>query len=330
MQTKSIFESFGVESPNVDTRTVPVGAVCKTGKGSNVKEIPFTFEFSTLRRILRNLDKRVPIWAHGPSGCGKTELFCQIGARLNRPVHVISFGEETSLRDLLGMVRIVNNAGQHAEDETKGGVAKAIWHLAKRGLGMETKFEYGALTKAIQEDDAIVVLDEFNMASAGIAAQMNRFLETGTLLIPETGEVIRAAPGVCLVATANTAGGADESGIYVGSQPQNGATRSRFAYMEVSYPEVEKEVEILKNRISDMPVEFYGQVVTLARACRVLVDKGEISLPFTLRNSIRFLETLKELKDSGEAFKDAYYDGLSKIEQATVSEIYFKIFGQKI
>lgn len=334
MNKRSIFDAFGVISPNTDTKKVPVSAICKTGKGTNQREIPFVFDFQNLRRILRNIDKNIPVFAHGPSGCGKTELFCQIGARLNRPVHVISFGEESSIREMMGTVKLTNSL---AELEGNGSAAQALWAIAKRGLGMSTKFEYGQLPKAIMDEDAIVVLDELNMAPPGITAQLNRFLETNQIVIAENGEIVKAAKNVSIVATSNVSGSIDESGIYAGSQIMNGATRSRFAYIELSYMGVDDERAILLKRIPSLDeIKLPGEkllsslAVDLAGACRALVEEGSVSLPFTVRNLIRFGEATIDLRDVRSAFRDAYYDGLSQEEKIPVSQVFHKIIGLNI
>lgn len=339
MSNKTVFEAFGVRSPNADTTKIPLSAVCKTGQGTNRKEIPFQFEFGVLRRILRNLDQQRPIWAHGPSGCGKTELFIQIGVRLNRPVHVISFGEESSLRELLGTMKIASTSTEVSGEGERGiaSVAKALWTLAKRGLGMETRFQYGQLPLAMQDEGAILILDEFNMAPPGVAAQLNRFLETGSISIPETGEVIHCAKDVAIVVTANTAGGIDETGIYAGSQAQNGATRSRFAYIQLGYLSPDLERAILVNAIKDVDgtkvpgdKPLSALAVEVAGACRALVNEGAVGLPFTVRNLLNFARGSKELRDLAEGFRDAYFDGLSPVEQVPVAEVFHKIFGAKL
>ncbi len=340
MSTLSIFDAFGVTSPNTDTKQIPLSAVCSTGKGTNRDKMKFRFEYKNLRRILRNINQGTPIWAWGPSGCGKTELYQQIGVRLDRPVHVISFGEETSLRELLGTFAIHSTPAadlSQSEEKGLGGVAKALWALAKRGLGMQTEFRYGQLPLAIQEEGAIIVLDEFNMAPAGVAAQLNRFLETGELTIPETGEAIKMAKDAVLVVTSNTAGGVDEAGLFAGSQQQNGATRSRFAYIKLDYlPEDEERLMLLDHVEGADAIKTPGDktfstlAVDLGRSCRALVEQGQVSLPFTARNLIRFARATKELRDIADGFRDAYYDGLSASEQVSVGQVFHKVFGIKL
>ena len=302
---------FGVKTPE----PIPVEQACPIGNGSNVEPDPdFVFDKNTIKRVFNNLRIQKPIWAHGPSGCGKTELFRQIGARLARRVHVISFGEETSLRELLGTFDLVPEQGS-----------------------TRTRYRYGQLARAIRDPMAIVVLDEFNMAPPGVAAQFNRLLEARELVIPETGEVIRAADGVCLVATANTTGGLDETGIYAGSQVQNGATRNRFAGLRMSYLPEASEIKLLRKikSVDGKGVDDVCQfskpatavMVQVATACRALVDQGDVSLPFSTRTLRHWAVSTLMNVSLGLGFQDAYLDMLPMAEAVPVQEIYKKATG---
>lgn len=316
MSNQSLYEVFGVESPLTDTRAIPLDKVCTLGNDTRVEPNPsYVFEYKSLRRVLKNLRARKPLWIHGPSGCGKTELMRQVGARIRRPVHVISMGEETSIKELLGSFQLT---------------------AAESKNGFETSFRHGALAQAIQTAMAIVVLDEFNMAPSTVAAQFNGLLETGEIVIPETGEVVRAAEGVTFVVTANTPGGIDEAGIYAGSQIQNGATRSRFAGLRVSYlkPELEEKIIINNypriNAVLDLPETtktLSTLMVETAAAARSLVDNHEVSLPFTVRNLLEWASSVLKLKDIGDAFADAYYDILSPSERVPVGQVFQRIYG---
>ena len=54
---------------------------------------------------------------------------------------------------------------------------------------------------------------------------------------PQTGETVRPHGKFRLVATGNSAGGGDRSGLYPGVLRQNLALLDRFRLMEVGYPE---------------------------------------------------------------------------------------------
>lgn len=315
---QSLYEVFGVESKNKDTRSIPIDKVVKIGTVKQTPDPAFQFEYRTLRRTLRNINQLNPVWCWGPSGCGKTEYFIQIAKRLSRPCHVISFGDETSLRELLGSFSLKSNDS---------------------GNGFATKFEYGQLVKAMQDPDAIVILDEFNMAPAGVAAQFNRLLETGAITIAETGETVHTAENVLFVATANTPGTMDESGIYAGSQAQNGATRSRFAGLKMNYLPPDREEQILIKlyprlnavvSLADTSKLPTALMVECGNLIRSLVDDNSVSLPFTVRQLKSWAGGTLDLSDLRDAFADAYYDLLPPAETAAVGEVFHKIFGVRL
>lgn len=315
----SLFEAFGVESPNADTKKIPLEKVVSLGGDTSVTPDPsFQFEYRPLRRTLRNIGNLQPMWCWGPSGCGKTEYFVQIAARLQRPCHVISFGEETSVRELMGSFALTGN---------------------DTGTGFKTEFRYGQLIKAMQDPGALIVLDEFNMAPAAVAAQFNRTLETRALSIPDTAETIRAAEDVCFVATANTPGVADDSGIYAGSQAQNGATRSRFAGLRMQYLPAAKEEAILNAcfprlnaaiTLPDAARTPSALLVECGSMVRGLVADGAVSLPFTVRQLKNWAGATLQLKDLADAFRDAYYDLLAPHEALPVGEVFHKVFGIRL
>lgn len=313
----SVYEVFGVVSPVADTKKILVGDLAPMGQGSNISiNDGYVFEYKTLRRILRNIRSQKPTWIHGPSGCGKTELVSQVACRLKRQCHVLSMGEETSIRELLGTFELVPGES-----------------------GTKTRFKYGSLTAVMQEPHAIIVLDEFNMAPSTVAAQFNRLLETGEIKIPETGEVVKAAEGVCFFVTANTAGGGDESGLYAGSQIQNGATRSRFAGLRVTYMDPKEEVKILRKAYPrlDASVENPASkkttselMVQTAGLIRGLVEERQVSLPFTVRNLLEWGDSTLSFQDIREAFRNAYYDMLDGAELVAVDEVFQRVFTTRV
>lgn len=315
---QSLFDAFGVESPKGDTRQIPLDKVCPLGTLDTQPDPAFQFQYRTLRRTLRNIADQRPIWCWGPSGCGKTEYFIQIAARLRRPCHVVSFGEETSLRELLGSFEL---------------------KASENSNGFTTAFRYGHLVKAMREEGALVVLDEFNMAPASVAAQFNRLLETGRITIPETGETVTAADNVVFVATANTPGSMDESGIYAGSQTQNGATRSRFAGLKMDYLPTEQEIKLLQAvcprldaviKLPDAARPPSALMVECGNMIRSLVNDGAVSLPFTVRQLKAWAIGSLQLQDIGDAFCDAYNDLLSPAETVPVGEVFHKVFGVRV
>lgn len=303
----TIHEAFGITSEKGDTKAIKVADLVEIGEHIPLPEmvdLGYVFTYQAVRRFLGAVRLGKSLWLWGPAGSGKTELAVQIGLRLHRPVPVISFSEESSLRDLLG-----------------------TWKLANQ----ETSWSPGALAQAVTQPGSIVVLDEVNMAPSGVLAALNSLLQRREIVINETGETITVAPGVIFVATANTAGGADETGLYAGSQIMNGATRSRFSGLKLDYLDAESEAEIIRRKFPDLLKMFdedpAPKMVETGRMIRSIADEGRVSLPFSVRQLLAWAEGVIEFGDISEGFLFAYGDLLSPSELPAVAEAFFKVFG---
>jgi cobaltochelatase CobS len=307
----TLFDVFGLTRDGQPIN-VPLASLAKLGTGSNVKiDKNFVHDPEYVKKFLaaRSMNKNLWIW--GPAGTGKTETCQQIAAGLNVPVTVISFGEETSLRDLIGS------------------------KVLSQG---ETPWQDGALTKAMRTPDMLIVLDELNMSNPGVAAQMNNLLQDRKIIIPETGEVVECAEGVFLIATANTSGGSDESGLFAGSQTQNAATRSRFVGLKMTYMDAEHEEAILERKVSGLSKKFppiesisiASLMVKTGQGIRAAIDDGHLGMAFSVRQLINWGECSLALGNLIEGFKMAYADLLSESEYDIAAEIFKTTTGMSL
>lgn len=326
----SVYDLFRVKSPGADLSKIPITDICTIGNFRHSKtryNAQFFFDYMTLRRILTNINELTPLWIWGPSGCGKTETIQQIAIRLTRPLFIISFSEDTRIKDLLGMTGLVETQYEHpAETE------KSVF----QPRNTVTKFQPGILYKAIRTPFAVVVFDEINMALPGVVSELNALLESRTIMVAETGERLTCADHVAMIATANTCGGFDETGIYQGSQAQNGATMNRFSGLRMNYLPKEKEIIMLRMMFPEIdktlvPVDggktFTELAVDLAHLIRNLVKDGGVRLPFTVRDLKLFISrTLLYSNDVREGFYDAYYDLLNESERVKVAESFKAVF----
>lgn len=83
------------------------------------------------------------------------------------------------------------------------------------------KFNYGPLIKAMKHGICITI-EEINMAKPGVAIILNSVIDDlRQITIPQTGEVIKAAPGFILAGTFNRG--------YEGGRPMNRAFLNRAA-----------------------------------------------------------------------------------------------------
>ncbi len=303
MTNATLHSQFGLTKDGKPLE-IPVASLCEMGQGTNIKADPlFVHSSDEVKKFLvaRKLEKNLWIW--GPAGTGKTKSCEQVAAGLNCPATVISFGEETSLRDLIG-----------GKVLSKG----------------ETPWQDGALTIAMRTPNMFIVLDEVNMASPGVIAKMNQLLQEREIVIHETGEVVKCAKGVMIIATANTSGGSDESGMFAGSQTQNAATRSRFVGLKMPHKSPEIEQQILLKRMPQLDtvfppiedVQVSALMVKVGNGLRAAIDDGQIGMAFSIRQLINWVECATAFQNIAEGFKMAYLDMLPDSEAMTASEIF--------
>jgi len=212
-----------------------------------------------------------PLYVFGPVGAGKTSLIKQLAARLNYPVFEIAGHGRLEFADLAGHLTVQN-----------GSMA----------------FEYGPLALAMRYG-GILLFNEIDLTSPEVAAGLNSVLDGSPLCIAENGgELITPHPLFRFVATANTNGGGDETGLYQGTQRQNLAFADRFILCEIGYPSSDIEQRLLQQRFPSLPKKLCRTMVDYANEVRKLF-MGEsstdnisntIEVTFSTRSLLRWAD----------------------------------------
>lgn len=153
----------------------------------------------------------------GPTGSGKSSLIEQICARLDVPLISLTAHGRMEVPDLISTM------------------------VAANGTTLTVD---GPLTMAMR-NGYVFVLNEVDLLDPSTTTGLNDILERGFLVVPNTNELVRAAPGFAFVVTSNTAGGGDEMGVHVGTQVQNLAFRDRFLKVYVDYMDAAAEEAML-------------------------------------------------------------------------------------
>ena len=210
-----------------------------------------------------------PLYVYGPLGCGKSSLLRQLAARLNYPVFEMTGHGRLEFADLVGHLTVQNG---------------------------NMTYEYGPLTLALRYG-GLFLLNEIDLVSPEVAAGLNGILDGSPLCIAENGgELVQPHPMFRFVATANSNGGGDDTGLYQGVQRQNAAFLDRFTLCELSYPDAATEIPLLQRRFPALPADLCKKMVAYANEVRGLfmgagdITANSIEVTFSTRSLLRWGE----------------------------------------
>jgi len=279
-----IGQTFGIQAP--------ASMVVEGFEDDQHPSIPakkeYLFRNEHLRDVLAFLANPLgdALYLTGPTGSGKTSLICQVASRLNWPVHQVTCHGRLELNDLIGQFMLVNGS---------------------------MSFVHGPLAKAVR-DGHVLILNEIDLMDPSELAGLNDIIEGQPLMIPQNGgKVIKPHPKFRLIATGNSAGQGDQSGLYQGVMQQNLAFLDRFRLMEVGYPEASVEKDILKSVLASMgiPVDSVMEVLTenmikVANEIRKLFiggadSAGELSVTMSTRTLVRWTNLMIAYKRAPNA-----------------------------
>lgn len=254
----------------------------------------------------------------GPKGSGKSTYARQRLARQGIPCAAITWRPEMDAVDLI---------------------------YSKTMVGGDVFFEKGALWLAA-EGGYPFFIDEIDAAKPGQLVSLNEIFDTGTIMIPETGEVIHARRGFCVFATCNSTFIEDRTGQYAGTRSQNVSVLDRFFKFYMDHPTDEAEAAFVQALNPDMPAELtksYGTFMGMVRKASSPDGQGvqvggsvmRLSLDLSRRNLIDWIEMThafgyleaQHVCVPKYALKSIYTSVLPNAEVATVEHLFDVAFG---
>ena len=261
----------------------------------------YVYNIGLTKIILMGLSESMPIYLWGHSGTGKTSAHEQVAARVNRPVLRVQHTLNTEESNILG-------------------------HMVLRGS--ETMFKPGPLALAMKHG-WIYLADEYDFGVPHVLSVYQPVLEGKPLVIKEAeGEwrVIKPHPNFRFVATGNTNGVGDESGLYQGTQLQNAANYERFAIVEkVNYMDAKIETLILQSQ-ANLHKKDADLLVNFGSKIRTAVDASEMSMPVSPRALIHAGKIGTMRGDFVKGLELAYINRLSTIDREAARQLAQRIF----
>jgi cobaltochelatase CobS len=244
------------------------------------------------------LEKSEPLYVFGPQGSGKTSLVKQLAARLNYPVFEVTGHNRLEFPELAGHLTIKDS---------------------------QMSFQYGPLALAMKFG-GLFLLNEIDLLDPSTAAGLNSVLDGSPLCVPENGgELISPHSMFRFVATGNTNGFSDETGLYQGTLRQNSAFMDRFWLIEIGYPKQEQEEKLLETITPELPADLRTKMVTFANEVRRLFVGSSptnnsdtvLEVTFSTRTLIRWARLTVR-------FKPLAWQGLSPINHALDRALAFR------
>ena len=248
----------------------------------------------------------------GYHGTGKSTHVEQVAARLNWPCIRINLDSHISRIDLIGKDAIVLKDGKQI-----------------------TEFRDGILPWALQSPIALV-FDEYDAGRPDVMFVIQRVLEVdGKMTLLDQNRVLRPHPAFRLLATANTVGLGDTTGLYHGTQQINQGQMDRWNIVStLNYLPHDRETDIVHAKaVGYDGAEGRDKIAAMVRVAdltRASFINGDISTVMSPRTVLTWAENATIFGDIGFAFQVTFLNKCDELERPTVAEFYQRCLGEDL
>jgi len=259
--------------------------------------------------IAIGIEDNEPIYIGGPTGCGKSASCLEMAAAINQPVLRVQLTRDFRVSQFVGSMEL---------------------KLDENG-NRYTEFTDGVLPQAMK-NGWWLLLDEVDMAHADVLMALQSVLEGNPLVLSENfGEVVKPHENFRIIATANTMGNGDETGLYEAAKAQNQATLDRYGVtIKADYPAPETEADILVTR-TGISKSDAKKMVKIARTVREALAAGEdCNCTFSTRRLISWAGKAVRLGDVRKGAKIAVLNKLETDDAEFVNSLIQRYFGGQI
>lgn len=266
--------------------------------------VPFGF-FRDLEHIVKS-SMFYPLFITGLTGNGKTTMVEQVCAKLKRECIRVNISIETDEDDLIGGSTLIDG---------------------------NVTFREGPVITAMRRG-AVLLIDEIDRGSNKLMC-IQGILEGKPYFIKKTGEVVTAAKGFNIIATANTKGQGTDDGKYIAAQILDEAFLERFPItVEQEYPSSTVEKKIIINNMVALECtdeDFADKLVGWAEIIRKTYVESAIDEIISTRRLVHIVKAFSVFKDRQKAInlcinrfdsdtKTAFLDLYQKIDMPPMQE----------
>lgn len=305
---KAFHEVFALGSANAARSSkgdpIPISVISNpdTPDMVPISSDDYVYDIDELKNVILAVELNIPCYAWGHKGSGKSELFEQIAARTGR-----------------GFMRVqhtVNTEESHIVGQWTVKDGHTVFELGPLPLAMINGWTYCA--------------DEYDFALPSVLSVYQAVLEGKALVIKEAdaaNRIIKPHPNFRFVATGNTNGSGDETGLYQGTNIQNSANYDRFGMViHKQYMKKAAESLILQNRVN-LVKEDADKMVEFAGLVREAYDGAKISDVVSPRTLIYAAKIGVKRGSFRQGITLSFINKLSKVDREVVDGLAQRIFG---
>lgn len=247
----------------------------------------------------------------GPPGIGKSSLAKELAAICNQPLRRMSFRGDMRSSDLIG---------------------KSALTIDKKTSQTVTTYEGGVLPDSAERGHWMLV-DEIDAGPPEVMFILHPALEKErTLMLTGIagGHNVGFDSRFRFIATANTLGYGDESGLYAGTGPMNEALLDRFGIViNMGYPSQENEIERLMSR-TKIEKATSQKMVEVASKIREAQRNDTTMTSLSPRRLIAWAQKTVRMGDARRAAKLTVTNKLPSDDAAFVDGIIQRYFGGSV
>ncbi len=208
----------------------------------------------------------------GTTGVGKTMLGTQLAHKLNLPVTRVNFHGEKGAPEMFG-----------------------YFGLPDPNIEDDDGWKWTGLLQGLQRP-GVLLMDEWDAGRAEVTIGLQRALEDNDpgIFLDERDEFIPRHPDCIVIATANTKGLGDETGLYAGIGSQSFAQLNRFHVVIEMQPLAKKNMKAILTEVEFNGHKLKGDLVSALTEFYSLTlnafSANKLTVPLSVRMMLHFAQ----------------------------------------